>query len=319
MPVIVVANPKGGVGKSTLATQLAGCLAAAGHSVMLGDVDRQQSTVPWLRRRASRVPGGAPIVSWVIDPRNTLRPPAGVAHVVLDTPAALQGFELQRLLNYADAVLVPLNDSPFDREAAAACIAELRAHPRVATGRVRLGVVGMRVDSRTRGAQALHDWAAALDVPLVATLRATQQYVRGAEQGLTLFDLPPDRTEVDRAQWQPLLDWLKPVIDPPRAAADPRVPRLPTAGAGTSREPVRSVLRAGSDDVAVLSRPVAEATAAAPVRPPVVTTVRAVRSMPGPAAPVAPTATPVPQATGWRRVLSWLSPRPPQALRGPGP
>ncbi|MFN9193690.1 MAG: hypothetical protein ACK5V2_08305, partial [Pseudomonadota bacterium] len=223
------------------------------------------------------------------------------------------------LLNYADAVLVPLNDSPFDREAAAACIAELRAHPRVATGRVRLGVVGMRVDSRTRGAQALHDWAAALDVPLVATLRATQQYVRGAEQGLTLFDLPPDRTEVDRAQWQPLLDWLKPVIDPPRAAADPRVPRLPTAGAGTSREPVRSVLRAGSDDVAVLSRPVAEATAAAPVRPPVVTTVRAVRSMPGPAAPVAPTATPVPQATGWRRVLSWLSPRPPQALRGPGP
>lgn len=317
MPVIVVANPKGGVGKSTLATQLAGCLAAAGHSVMLGDVDRQQSTVPWLRRRASRVPGGAPIVSWVIDPRNTLRPPAGVAHVVLDTPAALQGFELQRLLNYADAVLVPLNDSPFDREAAAACIAELRVHPRVATGRVRLGVVGMRVDSRTRGAQALHDWAAALDVPLLTTLRSTQQYVRGAEQGLTLFDLPPDRTEADRAQWQPLLDWLKPVIDRPRAAADPRASRLPSAAAGVSREPVRAMLRAGSDDVAVLAPPATAATAAR-VRQPAVT-VRTVRALPATSAPAPAAAAPAPETSGWRRVLSWLSPRQPQALRGPGP
>ena len=71
MPVVAVVNRKGGSGKSTLATHLAGYLATRGTPVMLGDVDRQQSTVPWLRRRASRVPGGAPIVSWVIDPRNT--------------------------------------------------------------------------------------------------------------------------------------------------------------------------------------------------------------------------------------------------------
>ena len=54
MPVIAVVNRKGGSGKSTLATHLAGYLANRGLAVMLGDADRQQSTVPWLRRRAAR-------------------------------------------------------------------------------------------------------------------------------------------------------------------------------------------------------------------------------------------------------------------------
>lgn len=335
MPVVAVVNRKGGSGKSTLATHLAAFLAARGTPVMLGDVDRQQSTVPWLRRRAARVNGGAPIVSWVIDPRNTLRPPAGVAHVVLDTPAALQGLELQRLLNYADAVLVPLNDSPFDRDAAAACIAELQAHPRVAAGRVRLGAVGMRVDSRTRGAQSLHDWASALGVPLVTTLRAAQQYVRGAEQGLTLFDLPPDRTEVDRQQWAPLIDWLRPVIDPPRSAVEARASRAPSGGPAGLREPGRRMLRGGHDDVAVLDAPVRLAapaltepaiTAPPVTAPPAVrpaqsaTAIRTVRTTPAAgSAQVAAAPGSVPEASGWRRVLAWLAPRHTPPQRGPGP
>ena len=48
MPVIVVANPKGGVGKSTLSSNIAGYFARQGHSVMLGDIDRQQSSREWL-------------------------------------------------------------------------------------------------------------------------------------------------------------------------------------------------------------------------------------------------------------------------------
>ena len=56
MPVIVVANPKGGVGKSTLATNVAGCLARQGHAVMLGDVDRQQSSRQWLALRPAQLP-----------------------------------------------------------------------------------------------------------------------------------------------------------------------------------------------------------------------------------------------------------------------
>ena len=89
MAVIAVVNRKGGSGKSTLATHLAAFYAGRGDTVMLGDVDRQQSTQGWLRQRAARaLPHSAPIVGWAVDPRRVLRPPAGVRHVVLDTPAA---------------------------------------------------------------------------------------------------------------------------------------------------------------------------------------------------------------------------------------
>ncbi len=299
MPVVAVVNRKGGSGKSTLATHLAGYLAGRGTPVMLGDVDRQQSTVPWLRRRQGHGVRGAPIVGWIVDPRNTLRPPAGVAHVVLDTPAGLQGLELQRLLNYADAVLMPVTDSAFDREAAAACIAELRAHPRVAAGRVKLGVVGMRIDARTRGAQSLADWAQAQQLPLVATLRSTQQYVRAAEQGLTLFDLPAERVAVDRAQWAPLIEWLAPVVDTAPAAPELRAPRLSAVSPMTAMASTAPL--AATAAVASASSSLRLASPASTSRPLAIPT--------GLGIPI-----PAPRehraVRGWRRVLSWLVPRP---------
>lgn len=295
MPVVAVVNRKGGSGKSTLATHLAGYLAGRGLPVMLGDVDRQQSTVPWLRRRTGQATTGAPIVGWVVDPKNTLRPPAGVAHVVLDTPAGLQGLELHRMLLYADAVLLPVADSAFDREAAAACIAELRAHPRVASGRVRLAVVGMRVDARTRGEQALRRWADSLGLPLVTTLRSTQSYVRCADQGLTLFDLPDTKVAIDRAQWQPLLEWLAPVLEAPAPTPALRAPRL-TA----STRPAAVVRR--DEAVPVPVPGLVRADGAAPVRtvPPRLTPTGLGISLPA--------ARGDRRGALWRRWLAWLVP-----------
>ena len=85
MPVIVVANPKGGVGKSTLSTNLAGYLASQGHAVMLGDIDRQQSARTWLGLRPA---AARPIRSWETDDDLRVRPPKGTTHMVLDTPPA---------------------------------------------------------------------------------------------------------------------------------------------------------------------------------------------------------------------------------------
>src|SRR5262245_40650127 len=99
MPVIASVNPKGGRGKSKLATHLAGQAASRGLAVMLGDIDRQKSTLQWLRRRAQEpMAREAPIVSWAVDAQRTLRPPSGVTHVVLDTPAGLHGLELARVV-----------------------------------------------------------------------------------------------------------------------------------------------------------------------------------------------------------------------------
>jgi chromosome partitioning protein len=88
MPVVVVANPKGGVGKSTVATNIAGYYASRGHPVMLGDADRQQSSRLWLGLRPAEA---RPIASWELDGDNRGRPPKGITHVVLDTPAGMHG------------------------------------------------------------------------------------------------------------------------------------------------------------------------------------------------------------------------------------
>ena len=159
---------------------------------MLGDVDRQQSTQGWLRLRGLKaLPASAPIVGWAVDPKRVLRPPPGVGLVVLDTPGGLHGFDLARVVAFADVILMPVCNSAFDRESAADCHAELMALPRVASGRCKVAAVGMRLDGRTRAAETLAAWAAEPKLPFVAALREAQVYVRGVEHGLTLFDQPP--------------------------------------------------------------------------------------------------------------------------------
>ena len=203
MPVIVVANPKGGVGKSTLSTQLAGWLAHSGHAVMLGDVDRQQSSRQWL---ALRPPELAPIRGWEISHDAIVRPPKGTSHLVLDTPAGLHGKRLDEVMKLADTLLVPLQPSLFDIQATHAFVQQLRAHKRAE--RVRLGLVAMRVRDHTLAADQLQQFLATLDIPVVGQLRDTQNYVQLAARGLTLWDLSPSRVARDLAQWEPITTWL---------------------------------------------------------------------------------------------------------------
>lgn len=217
MPVIAVVNRKGGSGKSTLAAHMAAWCARQGSAVMLGDVDRQQSARAWLKRRDTSLPGIAP---WAVDQKNMLRVPTGITHVVLDTPGGMHGFELARVVMFSDAIIMPVCNSMFDRESAAACHAELMAMPRVASGRCRLVTIGMRIDGRTNAAQSLREWSDGLGIPFLGVLRETQLYVRSLEQGMTIFDLPPQMAAIDLRQWEPILQWLRPLLYPPQAAND---------------------------------------------------------------------------------------------------
>lgn len=219
MRVVAVVNRKGGSGKSTLATHLAAHFANQGASVMLADVDRQQSTRTWLRqRKLSRASTASDIIHWSVDPRSFVRPPSNADLVVLDTPGGVTGLDLARVVMYADAILMPVCDSIFDRESAADCLAELRILPRIATGRCLVGVVGMRLDSRTQAASVVQAWAAEQRLTLVAMLGESSAYVRCIERGLTLFDTPVAGVENEIAQWKPILQWLRPLLQPAEKA-----------------------------------------------------------------------------------------------------
>jgi chromosome partitioning protein len=221
MPVVAVINRKGGSGKSTIATHLAAWCANNSISVMLGDIDRQQSTRTWLRLRDPEFP---PIAPWAMDNRNMLKPPTGVTHVVLDTPGGLHGLELARVVMFTDVILMPVCDSVFDRESAAMCFAELKNLPRVASGRCKVGVIAMRMENLTTSLQNMRSWAQAQgNLPIIGALHDSRVYVRCAEEGLTVFDLPRAEVSQDLAQWQPLLDWLSPLLLP-QASSVPSAP-----------------------------------------------------------------------------------------------
>ncbi|AOF87413.1 4Fe-4S iron sulfur cluster binding s, NifH/frxC family protein [Hydrogenophaga sp. RAC07] len=203
MPIVVVANPKGGVGKSTLSTNVAGYFASQGHAVMLGDVDRQQSSALWLKLRP---PAARPIQNWAVSHDLIARPPKDTTHVVLDTPAGLHGWRFKDVLKIADKVLVPLQPSIFDIYATRAFLDELAETRRA--DKLQVGIVGMRVDPRTISADKLNEFVASLGLPVLGTLRDTQNYIHLAARGLTLFDVAPGRVEKDLQQWQAICRWL---------------------------------------------------------------------------------------------------------------
>ena len=205
MKSFLVANPKGGVGKSTLATNLAGYFARSGYRVMLGDIDRQQSSREWLKVRPLGVPK---IDTWEIDADKPARPPKGTTHVVLDSPAGLHGKKLHHMLAIVDRVIVPLQPSLFDILATRDFLAALRDAKEMRKG-IEVGIVGMRVDSRTRAAGELQRFLDAEGLPVIGCLRDAQIYVQATAHGLTLFDLPPSRAEKDLEQWRELLAWVE--------------------------------------------------------------------------------------------------------------
>ncbi len=203
MPVVVVANPKGGAGKSTLATHIAGYFAARGHAVMLGDADRQQSSALWLGLRPA---AARKITTWNIERDAIAKPPKGTTHVVLDTPGGLHGARLSDVLKIADKVVIPLQPSVFDIFATRAFVDQLAAHKYA--GRIKVGLIGMRVDPRTIASDKLREFVDQLSVPVLSNLRDTQNYIHLAARGLTLFDVAPGKVEKDLAQWESICRWL---------------------------------------------------------------------------------------------------------------
>jgi chromosome partitioning protein len=203
MRAVLVANPKGGAGKTTLATNLSGHYANQGRKVTLCDLDRQQSSLRWM---AFRDPEVAPVTGYYAGNQIVLSLPREADWVVLDAPAGLQGYKLTDYVRTVDKVLVPLVPSIFDMAATEDFLNALRSEMRGRRG--CLGIVAMRVDPRTKAAGMLEEYLRHFDIPIVAYLRSTQNYVNVAASGLTIFDPPRARFRRDIEQWEKMLAWL---------------------------------------------------------------------------------------------------------------
>ena len=206
MYTILVANPKGGAGKSTLSTNIAGMLASSRQRVVIMDLDKQQSATNWLARRPALLPK---IMSWNEDTDMEELRTFGPQWMVIDTHARLRRADRTYLLSRANFVLVPVNPSVFDIEATAKFLIKLHQDTNVQSGKVAIGLVGSRTDSRTRMAQELNSFFQRSGLPVVMFVPDSVIYPQCARDGMSIYDLPRNRTEQQLEAWQPLVDWIK--------------------------------------------------------------------------------------------------------------
>lgn len=212
MQRIIILNPKGGSGKTTLATNLAASFAASGYRPALMDLDPQASSMRWLSKRPEE---RAPVYGIAGFERSAgvtrswqLRVPQDCNPLIIDTPAALESQGFPEITRGADVILVPVMPSDIDIHAAARCIADLLLVAKIKRADDRIGIIANRVRANTRVSQALMRFLRSLDIPLVATLRDTQNYVRSAESGLGIYEMPRWQVRQDLEEWQELLTWL---------------------------------------------------------------------------------------------------------------
>jgi chromosome partitioning protein len=205
MQTLLVANPKGGSGKTTLATNVAGWLAARKQRVVLADFDPLRSATEWIGRRPALFPS---IGSWTPSSGKDELRERNPHWLIIDTPAGLHGEALRDAMRRADILLVPVSPSAFDTAATQHFLDQIGEYKAVKKEEIAIGLVAMRVDPRTQSAGELEEFLRALKFPLVAHLRQTQVYVHCARDGLTVFDLPRSRAEQDWEQWRPLTRWI---------------------------------------------------------------------------------------------------------------
>ena len=228
MNTVLIANPKGGSGKSTLSVNIAGYLANNGQRVAMLDLDRQQSSALWLATRPADLP---PIR--MLDgqnkhdrfPLSTFPPQAGERAneslrefrtydwLVIDSPAGLHGKNLDHAIRLASKIIVPVAPSLFDLHASSDFLRTLAEEKAVRKSKCQIGIVGMRMEMRTKAAWALEHFLSTLDLPVLAYLRETQVYVNAAFEGKSIFDLPSHLAARDIEQWAFLQDWLPKIRD----------------------------------------------------------------------------------------------------------
>jgi len=205
MKNILIANSKGGCGKTTLATNLAGYFASQGYRVALDDLDRQRSSSNWLQRRPTVLPT---IHSYNSYSKQYLPKPEWI---ITDSPAGFRDDKLSDAVKQADCIIVPIQPSTFDIVATSDFLDVLAREKPIRKHKTFVALVGMRVNVRANATASLTDFMQDTGLPILTYLRNSQVYATGAELGVSIFDLRPSYVAQDVEQWTPLLEWIKEV------------------------------------------------------------------------------------------------------------
>jgi len=225
---IVVLNPKGGCGKSTLAVNLAGYLASQNHSVAIMDFDPQGSSMRWLKVRPDE---SAPIHGIAaFDVRSSatrswqLRVPNNIRYLVVDSPASVPAENLAELTSGAHAILIPVLPSDIDVHAASQLMKDLLLIAKVSRRMGRIGVIANRVRENTVAYRRLMRFLYSLSITVVGVLKDSQNYVHSAERGLSIHEMQASKMRADVDRWQPIFDWLEEKLETPLTPRDFRRP-----------------------------------------------------------------------------------------------
>ncbi|MAZ88666.1 MAG: chromosome partitioning protein ParA [Cellvibrionaceae bacterium] len=204
MKQVFVANPKGGCGKTTLATQLASYWAGQGMSVALMDHDRQQSSLDWLRSRPKDCAGIVPIAAFKGESADDQ-----YEAVIHDMPAGCSVDDLDQWCGPGSQLVIPIMPSPTDIKAGVRFLMALNRHQWRQGNELDIALVANRVRTNTNYFKVLVAFLEQVNMPLITSIRDTQNYIRAMDNGVSIFDLPKSRVAADLKQWQPLLDWLE--------------------------------------------------------------------------------------------------------------
>lgn len=205
MRSILVVNPKGGCGKTTIATNLATYYAVWGMPAALVDLDPQQSTMDWIRIR----PDTETAIQGFNGLKGKIYPAPETERVIYDCPARTDTAKVARLIKLVDVVLIPVMPSAIDMRVAASFIADVVSKVRANNSSAILGVIANRVQKNYHSYSALIGFLQKLDIQLVGALRNSQNYVKAADTGVGIFEMSMSEVKNDMKEWEPILHWIE--------------------------------------------------------------------------------------------------------------
>ena len=205
MRSILVVNPKGGCGKTTIATNLATYYAVWDISTAVVDLDPQQSSMEWLRVR----PKDENKIQGFNGLKGKIFPEEGTERIIYDAPARTDTAKVAKLIKLVDVVIIPVLPSAIDMRVTASFVADLVKRVRANNSHAIIGVVANRAQKNYQSYKALATFLGKLNVPFVGALRNSQNYIKAADTGVGLFEMSVSDVKADMKEWKPIINWVE--------------------------------------------------------------------------------------------------------------